>query len=645
MSNQGQPANIESARLQVLALLDDLRSRGHEFGLPEPDALYNEHHSKLSENVFNVLIIGEVNHGKSSFANAMIGTKILPEDNGEVTCVFLQIVNSKNEVIRARYSDQSERILTREELAQIGSQQGRERTASGGFAGNDQSVMWIELEVPFHFLPSNIRLFDTPGIGSTYAEHGQITEGLVPIADAVIYVLDATDKPISDLDMQFLERIVRRTRHVFFVMTKIDLKNQSEWKALKETNEKRIREQFGERLEDCRVWPVSNRLLREAATSNDSEDLQDSHFPELKGALQDFLFRAAGWQRAADAILVADNYHTTGQRILEDRLATLLETSEAKRRQYERLAGDHTKSFERDWLQPANKKAELFRELNRLYTLGRETMQQTLLVGGSLDLQLCKTIDNFAAADEIVLNAEAILRSVASRAQAAWREVRINTEDHCVKLLRPLHEDTQPLTLVTILNDSSLTPWSGSINIHHGFWDTLKRARMGAITVSWLIGMGASIFGWLGVLAVPGTAAAVVAEWKEARFQQLEQARNKLKSDVRNELGRIRQFYTAVNHLTLRDSLINEYFVSLRQAMDERINTAIAHKRVETTKTEERLKSEAQLNAQERIEKQTVYEEQQTVWGQMRDRLNDVAALFEAANPIPIPPPSDPAAQ
>ena len=68
--------------------------------------------------------------------------------------------------------------ITAADLSRYGSQVVTDRE---GVPRLDQLVRWIEVDVPARFLPANVRVLDTPGLGALYAGHAQITLSYSPL--------------------------------------------------------------------------------------------------------------------------------------------------------------------------------------------------------------------------------------------------------------------------------------------------------------------------------------------------------------------------------------------------------------------------------------------------------------------------------
>src|SRR5579864_8252863 len=174
---------IKSVRRRTLAVIDDLDNQGKAYDLPDMPTALAEYRLKLLDNTYKVLVAGEMKRGKSSFINALIGRDILPTNVDIATCEVFRVSRARLEGYRLRFEDGSAREIAAGELSKYGAQGVRD---SAGAPRLNQIIRWIEVDLPgAQFLPIGISLLDTPGLGSLYAAHAQITQRFVPQADAV----------------------------------------------------------------------------------------------------------------------------------------------------------------------------------------------------------------------------------------------------------------------------------------------------------------------------------------------------------------------------------------------------------------------------------------------------------------------------
>lgn len=250
--------------------------------IPKPDDAFVWLLNRLVENHFRVLVTGEAKRGKSTFWNGLTGMKWLPDDVDIATCSLFYLQHAETPQFFAVYDDGRRVEITHDEVLRLGSQVVVE---AEGQLRRPANLVRIELFVPMAWLPRNISGIDSPGLGSAHSWHAAVTESALPETDAVVYVLDSTSGPISDLDQEWIARLLKHTPHLFFVQTKIDRTYEANWTKTLKQNESHLKRLFGEQLGEPRVWPVSSTQLLNAAQRTDAEsarrerELKASRYP------------------------------------------------------------------------------------------------------------------------------------------------------------------------------------------------------------------------------------------------------------------------------------------------------------------------------------------------------------------------------
>ena len=149
---------------------------------------------KLEAERFHLVVLGEFNHGKSTFVNALLGQDILPTGITPTTASINHVVYAPKPH-RARRADDaaSRKYLDPSQLKEW-------VTVAGGHA---DEVAFVELGYPSDLLQNNVVLVDTPGVNDLNEQRAEVTYGYVPRADAVVFLLDA-GQALKDSEREFL---------------------------------------------------------------------------------------------------------------------------------------------------------------------------------------------------------------------------------------------------------------------------------------------------------------------------------------------------------------------------------------------------------------------------------------------------------
>jgi small GTP-binding protein len=173
---------------------------------------------KLDEERFSIVVLGEFNHGKSTFINALLGEAILPVGITPTTAVLAHVKHGPKLAAAAVYESGKRKKI---DAAQLGAW----LTVEGEAARKaDEPLAHVEITHPSPLLQDNVTIIDTPGVNDINDQRAEITYGYVPRADAVIFLLDA-GQILTASERQFLEeRILRSSRdRLVFVVTKTDV--------------------------------------------------------------------------------------------------------------------------------------------------------------------------------------------------------------------------------------------------------------------------------------------------------------------------------------------------------------------------------------------------------------------------------------
>ena len=183
---EGQERLLKDAR----SLLNDLRVALVNFGATDDDHETLGKSIRQLDELFLVVVVGEFNSGKSAFINALLGQPILKEG----------VTPTTTQINLLRYGETPGRSVDAENLH--------------------------TLTAPVRLL-AELNIVDTPGTNAIMREHELITTQFVPRADLVLFVTSA-DRPFTESERLFLEKIRDWGKKVVIVLNKIDLFQSAE---------------------------------------------------------------------------------------------------------------------------------------------------------------------------------------------------------------------------------------------------------------------------------------------------------------------------------------------------------------------------------------------------------------------------------
>jgi small GTP-binding protein len=225
-------------------LLNDLRVGLVQFGVLEADEAALAQSIRQLDELFLLVVVGEFNAGKSAFINALLGQKLLKEGVTPTT-THIQVL---------RYGEEQSRAVENGDIYAV--------------------------TAPLELL-NEISIVDTPGTNAIIRKHEEITSQFVPRSDLVLFITSA-DRPFTESERAFLERIREWGKKVVVVLNKIDLfQDESELSQVETFIAENSRALVGMTPE---IFPVSARLAQRAK-QGESELWDDSRF----GSLEDFI--------------------------------------------------------------------------------------------------------------------------------------------------------------------------------------------------------------------------------------------------------------------------------------------------------------------------------------------------------------------
>ncbi|HIE57686.1 MAG TPA: dynamin [Anaerolineales bacterium] len=216
--------NQEALLIEERRLLSDLRVALVKLGATEEDQATLEQSISQLDDFFLLVVVGEFNAGKSAFINALLGQQTLREG----------VTPTTTRVNVLRYGDEETRQVESEHLHVI--------------------------TAPVELL-ENLSIVDTPGTNAIIREHEIITNQFVPRSDLVLFVTSA-DRPFSESERAFLERIRDWGKKVIVVLNKVDLlQNEADLEEIRAFIQGNAQNLLGISPE---IFPVSARLALKA---------------------------------------------------------------------------------------------------------------------------------------------------------------------------------------------------------------------------------------------------------------------------------------------------------------------------------------------------------------------------------------------
>ncbi|HEV3051011.1 MAG TPA: dynamin family protein [Longimicrobium sp.] len=231
-------------RARERELLDRLGNAFTRFGT-DVDAEDIKHFNQAREQLnglFLLVIAGEFNSGKSSFINALLGERVLPEG----------VTPTTDRINVLKWGEEVSDELVEAYL--------------------------LERTHPSPVL-RDISIVDTPGTNAVLREHEELTRDFVPRSDLVLFVTSA-DRPFTESERGFLEQIRAWGKKIVFIVNKIDILGVEDDR---QTVLRFVRENGTALLgEEPMVFPVSSRDAMQARAAHDDAAWARSGFRDVE---------------------------------------------------------------------------------------------------------------------------------------------------------------------------------------------------------------------------------------------------------------------------------------------------------------------------------------------------------------------------
>lgn len=331
----------EALRSRALTLLDAASGATNAYGRDDLTRRLAASRARLADPALHVLVVGEFKQGKSSLVNALLAASICPVDDDVATAVPTLVRFSDPPRAAAVYEPPADRIDTEPVREEIPLESVAEHVTEAHNPENRRHLRAVEIGLPQRLLAQGLVIVDTPGVGGLGSVHGATTLGALPMAEAVVFVSDASQE-YTEPELAFLRTARDLCPNVVCVLTKIDF--YPEWRTILELDRRHL-EWAGLRSE---VFPLSSALRARALRDDDPELHAESGFPAFIALLGEGI--GAGAERLAVRAAGADLLSVCSQLELQsasERTAladagaaqALVEQLRTAREQAERLRG------------------------------------------------------------------------------------------------------------------------------------------------------------------------------------------------------------------------------------------------------------------------------------------------------------------
>lgn len=269
---------------QLRGALERLEGLAKEFNAPDLGHRAWLAREPLERGEIWIVVVGQFKRGKSTLLNALLGEPILPSGIVPVTSVVTHLRWAPEPVLRVAFQDGRD---TTEPIHTLPDYVSEERNSA-----NHRGVVRVEVGLPSTLLEGGLVLVDTPGIGSLDPGATERAYAFLPRVDAAILVL-SPDPPLGEAEGVYLKALLDHTRHILFVLNKVDLYPEDAWQQAVEFNRRGLARIQGAPVGEVELLPLSASLGLYGGTGG---------IRELKGRLLE-LVRERGEEVSQEAAM------------------------------------------------------------------------------------------------------------------------------------------------------------------------------------------------------------------------------------------------------------------------------------------------------------------------------------------------------
>lgn len=287
--------------------------------------------TSLKGNAFRLLVLGDVNRGKSTILNAILGEEVLPHDAVSCTAIITIIRYGEQKQVELHYNDNTFKVIDIDTFNQTYTLSTDEsmrklEEGKGVFANLKHAI----IEYPSPLLKEGVEFIDSPGLNDT-KQHDKLSLGYIQSCQAALFVFDASASA-TKVEREYIENYLQNSGlTVFYLLNRWDTIRSNAFAGKQDTNESKVRTKFRQELMkyisahlyDRRVFEISARDALLARLSQPGYDWRQSGFPAFMSELSRFLSNDRTIEELQAADTIANDVRQEVDKSIGLRLSTL----------------------------------------------------------------------------------------------------------------------------------------------------------------------------------------------------------------------------------------------------------------------------------------------------------------------------------
>jgi GTP-binding protein EngB required for normal cell division len=175
--------------------------------------------NEFSKDYIDIVVLGQFKSGKSSLINSIIKENILPIGVIPVTSIVTRLQFAERKKAIVHFLDKTEKEIN---LAEVENYINESHNPK-----NFKNVEVVDLYLPQLYNFKNLRIVDTPGVGSFFKNNSETTFQWLPEIGLALVAI-SVERPLSEEDVTLLRNIARYSANTKIILTKTDLTSTSQ---------------------------------------------------------------------------------------------------------------------------------------------------------------------------------------------------------------------------------------------------------------------------------------------------------------------------------------------------------------------------------------------------------------------------------
>ncbi len=287
--------------------------------------------SKLENDTFKVMVIGEFKRGKSTFVNALLGDEILPAYSRPCTAVINEVKYGAKEratlFFKNPLPNEMSKAISELAIQYIKKYEGKEippmpidvsrlkdyvaipdPTKKQADSISELPYSKVVLEYPIEICRNGIEIIDSPGLNEN-ATRTKVTQEYLDSADAILFVLNCTQLWSQGEKEYVCDNIqARGHKDIFFICNKIDQIDEDEREDLMQYGNGLLVPMTA--LGKDGIFYVDSKGALKAKKQKDIEKLSKTGMPAFENSLSEYLRNNKGRTKLLQVIEPCGRYIT-----------------------------------------------------------------------------------------------------------------------------------------------------------------------------------------------------------------------------------------------------------------------------------------------------------------------------------------------